>query len=174
MGTDYLKNKNLYKKGSKEHENFSKNFALSFEEILDIQENLQSHLDTRPACKIYANLKKLGKNKNFSVYLNKKEPKFNFKDCYNPTEEEESAVQKERIRSYGQLIKLMKTHFGLNCSIYEIEELMKVNRGIKVVKRMIQFENNRIKLFIEDLRKEKIEHSTTIKLKLPGNPASKN
>jgi hypothetical protein len=154
MGCEYFKKMKVQKKGTLEHQIFCKNFALSFEEILEIQEDLQSHLENRPNWKKFANLKKLGKEDNFSIYLNKKEPKFNFKDCYSVEAEELNDQNRENIRSIGELIKLMKLHFGLNCSLKEINELLKVNRGIKVVKRMVKYENNKIKEFILDLREK--------------------
>lgn len=138
------------KKGSPEYHQISKNFALPLEEVLKIQEDLHTYVEEREDSEILVDLKNI-ETKKFSFFFNKEEPKVDFKTEYDPKKHEEEQNRKE-IREIGCLIFLMKKHFGLNCSIQEIRKLLERNRGFKVVKRMIEFQNHRIKKTVEDFR----------------------
>jgi hypothetical protein len=148
------------KKGTPEYYKISKNFAKNLEDILKMQEDLHLYQENRTDEEILVDLGLLNNPQNFSVYFNKNEPKVSFKKEYEATgenqEEEKSEESMRETREIGKLIKLMKTHLGLNCSFIEINELLKKNRGINVVKRMIEFKNTRIKRFVQDFRNEDV------------------
>ena len=146
----------VIKKGSEAYKKISENFSFGLEELLKYQDCIDEKANKRTETEMLADLTKLTAKKTFTQFFNKTEPKVDFKKEYeyHNSQPERASYSAEHIRGLGRLNKLIKQHFGLICSLEEIECVLKKNRGIKVVERMIEYKNKRIEKFILSLREK--------------------
>ena len=142
------------KKGTDEFRRVSQYYALSLDEVLELQDKLHEHVKPLDDSQVYADLSVLSGERTFKKYLDSDQPKIRFGETYDAGEKELSSKHMVRFRKMGKMIKLLKEHFGLNSSVWEIEHLLKSNRNFGVLERYIEFKDNRIRMSIENFRKE--------------------